>query len=129
MRLHLTPVLSAWVAVHLCDALQRCVPPRWWPTARTALSVCLTATAVFDHMCTAHTHTAQVVADSLGGAVYLYDRDCSVQRRHQKVIEEAPAPGLSDEFHRQIGEAAVSVWADGPKAGARDDMTATPEGH
>jgi 3-methylcrotonyl-CoA carboxylase alpha subunit len=51
----------------------------------------------------------QVFADSQGNAIYLSDRDCSIQRRHQKVVEEAPAPGLSDELRAQMGNAAVAA--------------------
>lgn len=51
----------------------------------------------------------QIFGDSYGNAVYLFERDCSVQRRHQKIIEEAPAPGLSESLRRHLGEAAVSA--------------------
>ena len=51
----------------------------------------------------------QVFADQLGNTVYLFERECSVQRRHQKVIEEAPSAVLTPALRQQMGEAAVAV--------------------
>lgn len=54
----------------------------------------------------------QVLADGQGNAIHLGERDCSMQRRHQKVVEEAPAPGVTEEQRQRIGQACVNACLD-----------------
>ena len=51
----------------------------------------------------------QIIADGQGHAVHLGDRDCSLQRRHQKILEEAPAPGIDEHLRKQVAEACVAA--------------------
>ncbi|MCM8579670.1 biotin carboxylase N-terminal domain-containing protein, partial [Accumulibacter sp.] len=51
----------------------------------------------------------QVIADSFGNTVYLLERECSIQRRHQKVLEEAPSPFIDDSIRKAMGEQAVAL--------------------
>jgi 3-methylcrotonyl-CoA carboxylase alpha subunit len=60
----------------------------------------------------------QIFGDSSGQVVHLFDRECSVQRRHQKIIEEATSPSLTEDLRRRMGEAAVTIGTLGNYKGA-----------
>ncbi len=60
----------------------------------------------------------QILADMFGNAVYLGERECSIQRRHQKVIEESPSPIMTPELRRRMGEAAVNIVRESKYIGA-----------
>ncbi|WP_426415995.1 acetyl-CoA carboxylase biotin carboxylase subunit [Aestuariirhabdus sp. LZHN29] len=60
----------------------------------------------------------QVLADGQGHAVHLFDRDCSLQRRHQKVLEEAPAPGIPDDIRLKVADSCVKACIDIGYSGA-----------
>jgi 3-methylcrotonyl-CoA carboxylase alpha subunit len=82
------------------DALQSC--------KREALSSFGNDSVILEKFLVNPRHVeVQICCDSHGNAVYLHERDCSVQRRHQKVLEEAPAPGLPEDLRRELGEVAV----------------------
>lgn len=51
----------------------------------------------------------QVLADNYGNAIHLFERECSIQRRHQKIVEESPSPALNNELRRRMGETALKV--------------------
>jgi 3-methylcrotonyl-CoA carboxylase alpha subunit len=71
----------------------------------------------------------QVFGDTQGDCVYLFERDCSVQRRHQKVLEEAPAPGMSEARRAEMGAAAVAAAkAVGYVGAGTVEFIAEPEG-
>ena len=68
------------------------------------------ATVYFERLLIRPRHIEiQVFGDSHGGAVHLLERECSIQRRHQKVVEEAPSPALSEDLRERMGAAAVAA--------------------
>ena len=68
----------------------------------------------------------QVFADTYGNTIHLGERDCSLQRRHQKVIEETPAPGMTDRLRAKMGAAAVEAARAVNYAGAQVPSSLSP---
>ncbi|MFN8103144.1 MAG: biotin carboxylase N-terminal domain-containing protein [Acidimicrobiia bacterium] len=89
-------------AAHLADAVEG--------ARREALSGFGDPTVFFERYLEAPRHVeVQILADVYGDVVDLFERECSVQRRHQKVVEEAPSPAVGDELRRDLGDAAVAL--------------------
>ena len=85
------------------------LPNLYQTTRATAQTVFKDSAVYIERYLEAPRHTEiQLVCDGHGNGVYFFERDCSVQRRHQKLIEEAPSIHLSDEQRRDIGERAVA---------------------
>jgi 3-methylcrotonyl-CoA carboxylase alpha subunit len=77
---------------------------------REALAAFGDARVLIERFVTAPRHIElQIFADQAGGVIHLNERDCSLQRRHQKVVEEAPAPGMTAELRKVMGQAAVEA--------------------
>ena len=77
---------------------------------REALSSFGDDTVILEKLVTNPRHVeVQILADNFGNVVHIFERDCSIQRRHQKIIEEAPAPGLSTTLRKQLAQAACDV--------------------
>ena len=70
----------------------------------------------------------QVMADSKGNVVHLGERECSIQRRHQKIIEEAPSPAVSEKLRRRMGRTAVDAAAAVAVRQRRDDRVPARQG-
>src|SRR5438067_362443 len=86
------------------------LPAAWRDAASEALNAFGDARVYIEKYLNRPRHIEiQIVADSRGNVIYLGERECSVQRRHQKVIEEAPSPFMSPELRRSMGEAAVRL--------------------
>ena len=90
------------------DAARRLRRRRWQLQARGARRPSATTAVLIEKYITAPRHIeVQVFGDSHGNVVHLFERDCSLQRRHQKVIEEAPAPGMDEATREAVCAAAV----------------------